>query len=183
MEVSKLIRLTLFLIFGIVITSCVEVNGSGYDSLTEQEKQYVKPCKVAIEQIKQDGNLYKVKVGQVRDFINKKQNVLVYEYLPFCSGESGRSPAEVKQICRDLHLECIVISSVYDGLFPLDKYKFPVFVIDNVSYGTDNYQVYSNEFYKALTHSDGKKRKLGSFHYFRDGKYICSYTSVLNVSI
>lgn len=182
MELNKYIRLTVFFVFGIVMTSCVEVNGSGYDSLTEQEKEHVKPCRTDIENITPDGNLYKIKVEQVSNFIRKKQNVLVYEYLPFCNGESGRCPIEVKQVCKKLHLECIVISSVYDGIFPLSKYNFPIFVIDNEPFKTNNYQVYSNEFYKTLTNCNDKSRRSASFHYFKYGQYVRSYTSVLDIN-
>lgn len=181
MKPSKSIILSVFLTFGVVMTSCIEVNGSGYNSLTEQEKLHVKSCKMAIENIRSDGNLYKIRIEQIRHFINKRQNVLVYEYLPFCSGESGRSPEEVQQICKKLHWECIVISSVYDGIFPLKKYNFPIFVIDNEPFHTNNYQVYSNEFYRTLTKSNDKSRRLGVFHYFRNGQYIRSYTSIFDI--
>lgn len=109
--------------------------------------------------------------------------MLVYEYLPFCSSESGRSPEEVRTKCGELHLECVVISSVYDGVLPMSKYKFPVFVIDKAPYNTDNYQDYSNEFYKALTHGDDEDLATGSFHYFSKGKYVYRYASVSDITL
>ena len=54
----------------------------------------------------------------------------------------------------------------------------PLFVIDNSVYHTDNYQTYGEQFYKSLTGSDSEDRKTNSFHYFRNGKYICSYDSI-----
>lgn len=161
------------------MVSCIELNGSGYSSLTEQERLHVKECAVSLDSITNDGNLYAVKVDQVKDYLQDRHGVLVYEYLPFCSGESGRNPAEIQQYCVKNQLDLVVISSVYDRVLPISlNLKFPVFVVDRTPYGTDNYRKYSEKFYSALTNDNSKMRKTSSYHFFIDGKYVKSRSSL-----
>ncbi len=179
MELNKLIHSVLFLTAGTILTSCIKVNGSGYSDLSESEKQHVKSCKLPLDSVKNDGNLYMVTVNQVNNYIRSHKEVIVYEYLPFCSGENGRPPMEVKQVCDKRNIYLVVISSVYDDIFPIPlSNTFPLFVIDNNAYHTDNYQTFGELFYKNLTGSDSEDRKVNSFHYFRNGKYVCSYESI-----
>ena len=70
MELNKIIRSVLFLTAGVILTSCIEVNGSGYSDLSESEKRHVKKCEAPLDSIKNDGNLYKVTVRQVKDYVN-----------------------------------------------------------------------------------------------------------------
>lgn len=179
MKLSSIIHSVLFLTAGVILTSCIEVNGSGYSDLSESEKQHVKTCEAPLDTIKNDGNLYQVTAKQVKDCINGYKEVIVYEYLPFCSGDNGVSPAKIKKSCDKQNIHLIVISSVYDGIFPIPSDNtFPLFVIDNNVYHTDNYQTYGEQFYKSLTGSDSENRKINSFHYFCNGKYIDSYSSI-----
>ncbi|MCH5307968.1 MAG: hypothetical protein J1E37_07755 [Prevotella sp.] len=162
--------------------SCIEVNGSGLSTLSKEERQKIKSCTGPLDAIKNDGNLYKVTAKQVSLYIKGKKDVLVYEYLPFCTGESGRSPIEVKQVCDKKKWSCVIISSVYDGIFPIpSNNNFPMFVIDNSVYNTDNYQTYSELFYADLTNSNSEDRAVNTFHYFHDGKYVRSYASIHDV--
>ncbi len=179
MKLNRTFNLVLFLTAEAILTSCIEVNGSGYSDLSESEKQKVKECEAPLDSVKNDGNLYKVTVRQVRECIKGYKEAIVYEYLPFCSGDNCRPLAEIKQICDKRNIHLVVISSVYDGIFPISSSNtFPLFVIDNNVYHTDNYQTYGEQFYKNLTGSDSEDRKVSSFHYFRNGKYVCSYESI-----
>ena len=184
MELNRLIHSVLFLIAGAILTSCIEVNGSGYSDLSESEKRHVKKCEAPLDSIKNDGNLYQVTVRQVKGCINGYKETIVYEYLPFCSGDNGIPPTEIKRTCDKRNIHLVVISSVYDGIFPipLDN-TFPLFVIDNSVYHTDNYQTYGEQFYKSLTGSDSEDRKTNAFHYFRNGKYVNSYPNLSNIHI
>lgn len=167
------------LVAGTILASCIEINGSGYSSLSESDKKHIRSCSCLLDSVNNDGNLYKVTVNQVKDFVRKHNMVLVYEYLPFCSGENGRPPAEIKQVCDQKNIRLIVVSSVYDGIFPIPSTNtFPLYVIDNSVYDTDNYQTYGEKFYRDLTGADEEIRKVNSYHYFLKGKYIRSYSSV-----
>ena len=110
MELNRIIHSVQLLTAGVILTSCIEVNGSGYSDLSESEKLHVKKCEVPLDSITNDGNLYKVSVKQVSDYIKKHQRVLVYEYLPFCSGVNGISPIEIKRYCEKHHINLVVIS-------------------------------------------------------------------------
>lgn len=175
----KIIRSALPLTAAALLSACIEINSSGYSDLSETEKQHVRACTVPLDSVTNDGNLYKVTVGQVRDYIRRNKEVIVYEWLPFCSGSNGRPPMEVKRACDRRHIPLVVISSVYDGVFPIPATNaFPLFVIDNAAYNTDNYQTYGEAFYKALTGSDSEERQVNSFHYFHDGRYVRSFEGV-----
>ena len=113
---NKVLHSILFLVMGVLLTSCIEINGSGYSDLSESEKQQVKKCTSDLGALQNDGNLYQITAEQAKEYIKNEQNVLVYEYLPFCSGDSGRSPMEVKRYCDEKDLKCLIISSVYDGI-------------------------------------------------------------------
>lgn len=179
MIINRFYNLMITLVAGTVLVSCIEINGSGYSSLSELDKRHIRSCSCLLDSVNNDGNLYKVTVNQVKDFVRRNDKVLVYEYLPFCSGENGRSPAEIKQICDQKNIQLIVVSSVYDGIFPISSTNtFPLFVIDNGVYHTDNYQTYGEKFYKDLTGSDEQRRKVNSYHYFQEGKYIRSYSTI-----
>lgn len=179
MVINRYLNLMITLVAGTILASCVELNGSGYSSLSESDKRHVKSCQYSLDSINNDGNLYKVTVSQVKNLVRRHDKVIVYEYLPFCLGENGRSPVEVKQVCDQKNIQFIVISSVYDGIFPIPPTNtFPLFVIDNSIYDTDNYQTYVEQFYSDLTGSDKEDRQVNPYHYFLKGKYICSYSTV-----
>ena len=176
---NKILHSILYLVTGVLLTSCIEINGSGYSDLSESEKQHVKKCTSSLGALQNDCNLYQVTAKQVKEYIQKEQNVLVYEYLPFCSGGSGRSPIEVKRYCNEKGLKCVVVASVYDGIFPIPATNtFPMFVIDHQVYGTDNYQEYGDKFYLELTGSDEQSRKESTYHLFYNGKYVRSIVSL-----
>ena len=178
--INKILHLIVFpvIVTGMFLTSCIEINGSGYSDLTESEKQHVKKCTADLGILQNDGNLYQITTKQVKEYIKKEHNVLLYEYLPFCSGESGRSPKEVKSYCDKKELKCLVVSSVYDGIFPIPETNtFPMLVIDYQVYGTDNYQEYGDKFYQQLIGIDGQSRE-GTYHLFSDGKYVRSFVSL-----
>lgn len=76
-------------------------------------------------------------------------------------------------------MDLLVVSSVYDGILPISQnIEFPIFVIDFNPYHTDNYQKYSEEFYKCLTNDDSEDRKYSSYHLFEEGKYIKSLSNL-----
>ena len=176
---TKFIRPILSLVAGCMLVSCIEINSSGYSDLSESERRHVRACSSPIDSLRNDGNIYKVNLGQVKGCIARHDKVLVYEYLPFCSGENGRSPLEVKRLCDRRGIALIVVSSVYDGIFPIPASNtFPMLVIDNSVYGTDNYQDYGEQFYKSLTGSDDESRQMSSYHYFHKGRYVRSYDSI-----
>lgn len=172
---NKLHYIIMYILSLTVVSSCIEINGSGYSRLTTEEKSHIKVCTEPLDSISNDGNLYTVKVEQVKEYVQSKPKVLVYEYLPFCS--ASRNPAEVKEYCGKNGFDLVVISSVYDGLLPIPRaFTFPIFVIDLTPYDTDNYQKYGEEFYSALTDDDSENRQISPCHLFLNGKYVKSFS-------
>ena len=164
-----------------LLVSCITFNDSGYDRLSDEEKKHVKVCDVPMSQIQYDGNIYQVNVGQVKNYMQDIPHLIVYEYLPFCSAPSCVPPMHVLMFCKKKGLRLCLISSVYDGLFQLQQRTIPLFVIDHTLYGTDNYQHYSRQFYDTLTGVSEEEREYHSYHYFKYGRYICSYGSLESI--
>lgn len=180
MELNKIACALGLLLVELLATACANVNGTGYDTLTDNEKEHVKTCDRNISEIRNDGNVYKVMVAQVRNYIQQEKDIIIYEYVPFCDGESGTSPSRVAEVCNQRQVKLMVVSTVYDDLFPVKDYTFPVFVIDNGPYHTENYQKYAEQFFHELTGSDEDNRAYGFFHYFHNGNYVRSFSSLYN---
>lgn len=178
------VQAILLLLTGTFFASCIEVNTSGYSDLTESERLHVMPCKKNLAALENDGFLYQVTVKQVQTFIQGIPRILIYEYLPFCPGENGRAPMEVKRFCDSNGLNFLVISTVYDGIFPMPSTNtFPLFVIDHRKYKTDNYQDYGEAFYSQLTGCNDELRQRASYHLFCYGKYVRSFTSLTDLDL
>lgn len=89
---------------------------------------------------------------------------------------------EVKDSCEEKGLKCLVGASVYGGIFPiLATYTFPMQVIDHQVFETDNYQNYGDLFYRQLTGNDDPTRKEDTYHVFRNGKYVRSLASLVDL--
>lgn len=174
-KMNKLHNIIMYILSLTVISSCIEINGSGYLRLTAEEKSHIKVCTSPLDCVSNDGNLYTVTVEQVKEYVKNKPKVLVYSYLPFCP--ASQNPAEVKEYCDKNGFDFLVISSVYDGLLPVPRtFTFPVFVIDLTPYETDNFQKYGDEFYSALTNDDSENRQISSCHLFQNGIYVKSFS-------
>lgn len=172
-------RIVVLLLLGTVLSSCIEINGSGYSILSDEDKKHVIICNQPLDSLTNNGNLYAINTKQVKEYLQNKHRVIVYEYLPFCSGESGTNPQTIYEICKQKAMDLLVVSSVYDGILPISQnIEFPIFVIDFNPYHTDNYQKYSEEFYKCLTNDDSEDRKYSSYHLFEEGKYIKSLSNL-----
>lgn len=115
----------------------------------------------------------KLQSGRLR-IMSRPSTAFWYSFT--CRSALARAdPKEIKAACDKRNVNCIIISSVYDHIFPVpEDYTFPLFVIDNEPYKTDNYQKYGEAFYKSLIHIDDENRYC-SYHYFCDGEYVCSF--------
>ena len=175
--------LKFFVFFSVVLLLLytIQFNGSGYDTLSDENKAHVKVCDVPMSQIRYDGNVYQVKVEQVREYMKDIPHLIVYEYLPFCNAPSCVPPTHVLKFCKRKGVSLCVISDVYDGLFDLQQKVLPIFVINHNVYGTDKYQDYSRQFYDELTGISAEEREFHSYHYFKHGHYVCSYGSLESI--
>ena len=176
------IQMMLLTVLGLgLLATCIQINGSGYDSLSPENKAHVKVCDRPMSEISYDGNVYQVTVDQVKELTEHVPELLVYEYLPFCNAPSCVPPSQVLKFCKRKGLSLCVISDVYDGLFDLQQKIIPIFVINHTVYGTDDYQEYSRHFYDELTGIPLAEREYHTYHYFKNGQYVCSYGSLESV--
>lgn len=66
---------------------------------------------------------------------------------------------EVKRYCNKRKLKLLVIATVYDGIFLIFQTNaFPMLAIDHRTYQTDNYQKYSEAFYRQPTDYDDESQ-------------------------
>ena len=68
---NKVLHSIFFLLTGVLLTSCIEINDSGYSDLKESEKQHVKKSTSNLGTLQNDGNLYQITAEQVKEYIQK----------------------------------------------------------------------------------------------------------------
>lgn len=156
------------------LTACISVKGvsSGYKKLSPDEKKLIVDYAGKVENLKASDSIYRISAKQLIEYIRLHENVIVYEYLPYCSSENCINPLEFEKYCSARNYKSCVVTSVYDGIFDLKGLTIPILAINNDDYGTDIQIRYTRRFYDELTGTDSKERGCGRFHYFRNGKYI-----------
>lgn len=160
-------------------TSCVVViNDAGYSFLPAEEKQRVVKCDRPIDSLRYDGKIYQVDASMVWEYVEGKGNVIVYNYLPFCSGEYCINPKAAEQICSEHGFGFCLVASSYDKLSLVPELGVPVLAIDTDTYGTNNYKRLGRKFYDELTGTTYKARGYGSFHRFDNGHYVKTYNDI-----
>jgi len=163
----------------VIFTSCgmVVIDGSGYESLSHEEKAKVKVCTTAIDSLKADGNVYEITGRQLKDYLHKFSKSIVYEWAPYCSNESCVSPAYAERICQERGYKFCLVAVTYDHLENAKGIKCPLLVISRIAYGTDNMKAYCNKFFMELTGKPHKELK-ARFHIFDNGKYTHSLNEI-----
>jgi len=173
----KLRVLTLYsLIFS--LSACVSVNGSGYESLTDAQKGKVVRCESSIGRLGNGHSVYQITVAQLKEYLDKQDSVIVYEYLPFCSSENCVSPILAEKLCTSKGYSFCLVATTYDGLFGIGELHHPILAIDFAQYHTNNYKKYGRAFYKELTGKSLSERGYGRYHLFVKGKYQATYCSI-----
>jgi len=99
-------------------TSCgmIVIDGSGYESLSHEEKAKVKVCTAAIDSLKADGNVYEITGRQLKDYLHKFSKSIVYEWVSYCSNESCVPPAYAERICQERGYKFCLVAVTYDRL-------------------------------------------------------------------
>lgn len=156
------------------LTACISVKGlySGYNKLSPDEKKLTVDYTGKVEELGASDSIYRISARQLREYIQYHENVIVYEYLPYCSAEDCVNPLELERYCKDRNYKLCIVTSVYDGIFGLKGLSVPVLAINNDYYGTNLQIKYTRRFYDELTGTDFRKRGDGRFHYFQKGKFV-----------
>ena len=164
------------------LSSCgmIQIGGltSGYQSLTDRQKQQVKALSSSMDAITDRGYVYKVSVQQVQDYIQKKKDVLIYNFTPWCSGDNCINPIMLNKLCEQNGVTLCVIANAYDDLFRYNLNTLQYFVIDEQSCGTKKRNKYIRVFFDALTQVEEKVRGYGSYLLFRDGVFRHAYEDI-----
>lgn len=166
----------------VFLTSCglIEINGSGYRSLGQAEKARVKVCDQPIDSLKDDGNVYQVTAGQVKDYLKCHDDVIIYKWLSFCRSVYCVSPAHAKKVCEERGYTFCLVACDYEYIDRIFGSGIPALAIDINAYGTDNYKKYTKYFFRELVGADFDETS-GLFHRFHKGRYVESYDSVDDV--
>ena len=102
------------LAFTSLISSCA-IGGltSDYNKLTAKEKQRVVKSFGDIDQLKADNTIYLVEVQQVKDYCNKHQQVVIYDYTPYCGSSACMQVNDFVDMCKANGVNALPIANSY----------------------------------------------------------------------
>lgn len=146
---------------------------SGFAKLSEDKKERVKEI-LKIDSLTADGNVYQVRHEQVSQYLKGRGKVIVYSYIPYCTGRNCVQPVEIYQKCDSANVELVLISELYYKLFEnTADFPQPVLVINAESYNTDNREEYVKMFYNGLVGEGNWNRLAGGLYFcFNKGQYL-----------
>lgn len=175
-------RLFIYLFAATMLTSCgiclVEINGNGYRWLKPEERERVMVCNQPIDSLHCDGNVYQINVQQMRDYLSRHENVIVYEYASYCSNEDCISPNLAEKVCEKYGFDFCLLAESYDNILFIKDIKAPVLTINHELYGTYKTRKLKRLFFDELTGTTEKERGWNRFYRFQNGKYVCTYGSL-----
>ena len=153
--------------------SCISIEGitSDYDKLNEEQKSRIIKYDGSIEELSVDGNVYVIKTGQVRDFISNHNNVIIYDYTPWCKGDNCVSPIMLEKICNDNGFKLLLIADSFVEIFKTKSQQSPMLFIDYDVYNTKKRNKYIRLFFDELTQTSEKQRGCGMFYVFEKGTF------------
>ena len=160
----------------LLLVSC-SIGGiyTDYNKLSIQEKNNVVALTGNISDIQDYTKLYKTTAEQVKQYINEKKNVVVYNYVPFCRAENCISPNMFINEAKLKGYSALVITNTYLDAFIAVGNDFPLLIIDNSKYNTKVRGKYTERFYQDLLGVSLKSINYASYHLYKDGRYIKSY--------
>lgn len=170
---AMIVALVLLVIIGVWTGFIViENNASGYDFLDDAQKERVLEA-ATIDGLKADGNVYRVKPAQMKQYLDGRGKVVVYSFIPFCKGKVCINPSVAYSKCTNAGVEMVLIAENFDMLFEnTTDYPQPVFVIDNQFLGSNSRENYVRLFYDSLTGHSNWSRYDGLFYCFDHGQFI-----------
>lgn len=160
----------LFLLIAIpFLTSCaIYINDDGYRFLSDEEKAHIMVLDKSINDITNDGNIYRINISQMQDFLNSHEKVLVYEYLLYCKSDHCVLPSAIEDKCITAGITpCFVLQSYY-GAFTIPQMKSPLLIVNKENYDKKKY---CEQFFNELTNTTYKTRGYGRYYYFKNGEY------------
>lgn len=163
-------RILFFYCLSYILASCgIYINDDGYKFLSYNEKSHVMPLSGSINEIKNDGNIYKINVAQMQDFLRSHDKVIIYEYLSFCTSDHCLLPSAIEEKCTKYGITMCIVLESYANAFEIPKMQSPLLIVDK-----DNYtkKRYCTQFFNELTGTTYKTRGYGRYYFFKYGKYV-----------
>lgn len=163
-------RSLFFCCFAYILASCgIYINDDGYRFLSDKEKSHVKTLSRSINEIENDGNVYKINISQMQDFLNSHDKVIIYEYLSYCSSDHCILPSAIEEKCTDYGITTCIVLESYANAFAIPKMQSPLLIVDKSNYQKKRY---CTQFFNELTGTTFKTRGYGRYYYFKNGKYV-----------
>lgn len=166
----------------LVLVSC-QISGltSGYNHLSKQQKEKIIDYNGKIDNISDFTNVYNVTVEQVKEYLSNHNNVIIYDYTPFCKSSFCLPLNTLEDICKKNNTDLLVISNIYDDIFLGVTNNFPILMIKTSVYNTKSRAKYIYKFYQSLIGLNQKEIVYASYHYFQNGTYIKSFNDIKDI--
>lgn len=148
---------------------------SGYSHLSKEKKERVVNYEGDINDIRDYSNIYTVTVEQVQNYLSSHDDVVVYDYTPYCNSEHCISPDSLYTLCQEKGMDVLVISNIYDDVFEAVNQRFPILMIKTEEYSTIWRAKYIDLFYQPLTGLRSEDTDYANYHYFHKGTYVNSF--------
>ena len=157
---------SIFLIAGIILFALLygcnfSIAGltSGYSRLSEENKKQIVFLDTAenVCEIEKEGKIYAITGDQLYKCIEKKENVIVYSWVPHCTSSSCYLLSYVQSYCDSHGFTLYVIASYYDStrmLVEQENISMPLFSANEKYYKTKYRSKYTKLFMKDLLKDD-----------------------------
>ena len=165
----------------LLVTSCavIEINGLGndYNDLDESHKALVRPLENFEEA--QPGLVYKLTMPMLKEELEKQPKAIVRVFNPACRGNACKPLSTFQQYAQENGYVLYQVMISYAGLGDAvaRSKEFPLFVIDNESYGTSLQPLYVRYFTNELVGLPRKTKERdvpneldGEFYFFEYGR-------------
>ena len=118
-----------------------------------------------------------VEVQQVKDYCNKHQQVVIYDYTPYCGSSACMQVNDFVDMCKANGTNPLVIGDSFWGLADTRKLGIPLLMIDPQPLGTKWRSRYVRLFFNELIDSNSPNPPEGLYFSFQNGKYIGNFRS------
>lgn len=148
---------------------------SGYNHLSKQERANVVKYDGDIDSIRNLSKVYAVTSEQIKHYLSRHKNVIVYDYTPECRSANCINPARLVDMCAGKGADVLVVANMYDDVFTALNPDFPILMINTDVLKSKWRGKYIDEFFQALSGRTLKETNYASYHYFKKGKYVRSF--------
>ena len=175
---KNIIRLIIILL----LSSCgiIMINKNNYRSLTESDKNRVRPFYIEIVSQKVNNQeklfLYEINTNDIKKYVRNQKYTWIHLWRPFCPNESCQNInyyLNIENSLKNCDLQLLLISESYDfisiqNIVNNSFYDNPIYVLQDLYYG---HKIRSNrmKFYSELMTEHSPKTRIGFDDYlFKD---------------